>query len=360
MVVLHEDDRVRDRRLLDHGPGEPEIDALVLLEVLGAELRPRVRDVAEGPEPLVREPVVVASLLGLGEPQSAQVVGLVPGRNTDAVVGIHGVVVGRATAVGDPRARARAHDRFHRRDEAAGGVDHADRAVRHPLVDVGLTVRHDHDALTVEAGAKDTAKALGRPPSASGARLLRRQALHQFADVGEHGNEGSLGRGRGAQARSKRGGQVTAKLVAPGNPGKPRGEDGRARGQEADHGEHEEGRRPRLRGAPIDVAHVVDQGQPADGRTAVVDDGQHAHVNGAADQVEHTRAAGRAAAGGHRSRTSSPSGRPWSTWSGAPRCRRPRLRGGARPERVPRAVPRPGNARFVPGGRPVPPSRRRG
>ena len=151
----------------------------------------------------------------------------------------------------------------------------------------------------MEAGAKDSTEAFGSPSSAGSARLLRRQALHELPDVGEHGNEGPLRRGRGSWTRAKRGGQVPAELVGPGGPGEPRSEDGSACGQEADHREHEEGRNPRLRGAPIDVAHVVDQGQPADGGAAVVDDGQHAHVNGAADQMEHSRAAGGSAAGDH-------------------------------------------------------------
>ena len=65
VVVLHEDDRVVGVDLVAHRVGEPLVDADVVLPVLGAEDRARVRDVAERPEPLVGEAVVVAVLFAL-------------------------------------------------------------------------------------------------------------------------------------------------------------------------------------------------------------------------------------------------------------------------------------------------------
>ena len=60
VVVLHEDDRRPIADLFEHRVGEAPIDAHVLLPVALVELRARVGDVAERPERVVGEAVVVA------------------------------------------------------------------------------------------------------------------------------------------------------------------------------------------------------------------------------------------------------------------------------------------------------------
>ena len=60
VVVLHEHDRIVGVHLGADRVGELPVDRLVVLPVLAAEDGPRVGDVAERPEPLVGEAVVVA------------------------------------------------------------------------------------------------------------------------------------------------------------------------------------------------------------------------------------------------------------------------------------------------------------
>ena len=89
-----------------------------------AERRARVRDVAERPQALVGEAVVVAALLLGGEPHAAQRVRLLAGRHAHAAVRVDGLAIGDAAAVRDPDARARAHHRLERGDQAARRVQH--------------------------------------------------------------------------------------------------------------------------------------------------------------------------------------------------------------------------------------------
>ena len=66
MIVLHEDDRfVAVPDLLEDGVGEPAIDGLVVLPIVGPKDRARVGDVTEGPEALIGEALVVALFLGV-------------------------------------------------------------------------------------------------------------------------------------------------------------------------------------------------------------------------------------------------------------------------------------------------------
>ena len=90
-----------------------------------AERRPHVRDVAQRPQALVGEAVVVARLLlGVSQMRRSWYAGSL-GRHRDAVVRVDGLAVGAAAAVRDPGARARAHHRLERGDEAARRVLHA-------------------------------------------------------------------------------------------------------------------------------------------------------------------------------------------------------------------------------------------
>jgi hypothetical protein len=79
VVVLHEDDGVLGVGLLPDRLGEAGVDGDVVLPVLLAEGGAGVREVAQRPEALVGEAVVVALLLLRGEPDPAQVVGLSSG-----------------------------------------------------------------------------------------------------------------------------------------------------------------------------------------------------------------------------------------------------------------------------------------
>lgn len=69
-VVLHQDDRVFGVDLAIERPHELRLDGLVLTPIVGPEHRPIVGDVAEGPEPLVGEPVVAFVFLSRGRSRS--------------------------------------------------------------------------------------------------------------------------------------------------------------------------------------------------------------------------------------------------------------------------------------------------
>ena len=129
VIVLHEDDRVVGVDFLDGGLGELAVHRLVLRPVLRAEYRPRVRDVTQRPQAFVGEAVVVAALFLLGQPDAAQQIGVLSRRHVNVIARVDGLAIGRAAAVRDPDAGARAHHRLERGDQPRGRMTHDDPAV---------------------------------------------------------------------------------------------------------------------------------------------------------------------------------------------------------------------------------------
>jgi hypothetical protein len=162
VVVLDQHDRVVGLRFLRHCVREPFVDPPVLPPVFVAENRSHMRDVTQRPQAFVRKAVVVAAFLGLGQPDPAQRVALFPGRHTKPSARIDDVTIGRSAAVRDPRAGARAHDRFDRRDETAGGALHFDPA-RRLHVDVRFPVRDEQDLVAAQLVVQQPAQCLGCP-----------------------------------------------------------------------------------------------------------------------------------------------------------------------------------------------------
>ena len=107
VIVLHQHDRVVGARLVGDDVGEALVDVAVMLPVVRAERRARVGDVAQRPQALVGEAVVVALLLLLRQPHPADPVGGMLGRHHHVVVLVDRVAVGVARAVRDPGARGR-------------------------------------------------------------------------------------------------------------------------------------------------------------------------------------------------------------------------------------------------------------
>ena len=67
VVILHEEQGVLDAgHFVEHGVREFAVGVLVALPIRGTENRAGVGDVAQRPEPFVREPVVVALFFFLG------------------------------------------------------------------------------------------------------------------------------------------------------------------------------------------------------------------------------------------------------------------------------------------------------
>ncbi len=141
----------RSPGLLEDRLGEQLVDLAIGLPVAGVEDRPREDDVAERPEPAVGQAVVIALLLLLGQPDPAQGVAGVLGRDPDAVVGVDRQAVGVPRAVGDPGAAAGEHHRVERRRHPAGGP-HALDDVAHVAVNVRLAVGDDDEPLVPQPG----------------------------------------------------------------------------------------------------------------------------------------------------------------------------------------------------------------
>ena len=185
VIVLHQHDRVLALRLLHHGVGEAAVDRDVMVEIALAEDRPHEGDMAQRPQPLVGEAVVIAVLLLLAEPDAAQRIGGIVGRHRDAVVAVDALAVGRARAMRDPDAAAGAHHRLQRRDEAAGrGLQH-DLAVLAAVVDVGLAVGDHHHLRARQFLHQQLVQGLRRPfdMDAVGVAALQPQFRDQRFDV---------------------------------------------------------------------------------------------------------------------------------------------------------------------------------
>ncbi len=105
MVVLHQQDRVGRAGLLRHRVGELAVHVVVVLPVTGAEYRPHVGDVAQRPETLVGETVVIACLLLGGEPHPPEPVARMLRRHPDPVARVDYLPVGLSRP--SPCSRAR-------------------------------------------------------------------------------------------------------------------------------------------------------------------------------------------------------------------------------------------------------------
>ena len=124
MIVLHEHDRIVGVRFLNDCRREFPIHCDVLIPVRGAKRRTHMRVVAERPEPLVREAVVVARFLRRREPEAPDLIRGVVDRHGDSIVAVHHFAIGGAGAMRDPGAGAGTHDRFERRHESTRGLLH--------------------------------------------------------------------------------------------------------------------------------------------------------------------------------------------------------------------------------------------
>ena len=119
VIVLHEHDRARAGNLLEHDVGKAPVDGDVLPPVALIEDRPRVGDVAQRPERVVGDAVVVAVLFLRLQPHAAQRVLRLVGRNREPARRIRRFEIAAPIAVRHPRAAARLHHRIERRHQSA-------------------------------------------------------------------------------------------------------------------------------------------------------------------------------------------------------------------------------------------------
>ena len=163
VVILDQDARLPEPlQFAQRGLCERPVGLFVVGPVLRPEQGPGVGDVAEGPEPLVRKPVVVALLLVLREGHPLERVERILGGDLDPVPFLDDVPIGIPGTVRDPGPAAGPQDRVERRDQAAGRYD-ALQPETAADVHVGLPVGHHDERLPLEPLAHVLAQPVGRP-----------------------------------------------------------------------------------------------------------------------------------------------------------------------------------------------------
>ena len=121
VIILHQHYRPDDVfHFFEQSIRELSVHFLIMLPVAGAEERPRVGDVAQRPNSLVREPVVVPLFLLFGEPDSAQGIARIIRRNDQPVIRVHHLRVGVARSMRHPRSIAGAKHGLKGGNQAAG------------------------------------------------------------------------------------------------------------------------------------------------------------------------------------------------------------------------------------------------
>ena len=156
VVVLDEDGGGAAVDFLEDLVGEGLVDLGVGLPVGLVEDGFDEGVVAEGPEALVGDAVVVALLLLVGEPEEFEGVGGVVRGDHYAVFVVDGEVVAGAAAVGEPGAGAFLHEGVDGGGDAAGGGGDVELSVDQ-VVDVGLAVGDDDDAVVADFAVYEAA-----------------------------------------------------------------------------------------------------------------------------------------------------------------------------------------------------------
>ena len=255
MIVLHQDDGVLGIHFAADGVSEFLIDGAVEAPIFGAEDGPRMSHMAKRPESFVGEAVVVALLFLFGEPDTADVIGLLSGGHADMIVTVHGFAVGAAAAVSYPNTGAGAHDGLERGDQAAGGMPDFNFSLGRVFVDVGLAIGEDNDRFSVEVAVECLLEALGGP-QAGRVFAFAGHARNQFAHVAQDGLKfAALFAGSMQQFAD-----FKAPLVA-----RAAGDQNRdAKGHDSEKAEDSQEEELRIGLAALDVAEVVDQNGEAE------------------------------------------------------------------------------------------------
>ncbi len=157
VVVLNEQQRVLTAfHLFQHGVCELAVCVLIALPIRGTKRRTRMRDVAQGPEPLVRKSVVIAFLFLRAQPHAPQRVFRLVGRYDQAIVRINCFAIRISRSVRDPSSVAGSQDRFERRHQSAGGNKRLD-GLAAPHMHIRFAIRDNEERthqLALDAGAQ--------------------------------------------------------------------------------------------------------------------------------------------------------------------------------------------------------------
>ena len=222
---------------------------------------------AQRPESLVREAVVVARLLLGRQPDAAKLIRRLLRRHRHAGVLVRHLAIGGAAPVRDPGARAGAHDRLHGGHQPARGPPQREDLAA-PHVDVRLAVGDDHHLVPRQVGAEDGAERVGRPGELVlvTRAVIRLEVSDQGAQVAGDGPQlrelayiASVGRAQQPLAP-----QQGAQALHPAAPAQLGDGDGDERDRRTQAHEEHVQVLARLRAAARDEAHVVDDDEVSD------------------------------------------------------------------------------------------------
>ena len=128
MIVLNKQHRVFGVcHLFEYGFSEFLVDIPIVLPITRTKQWPGMGYMAERPQTFVGKAVIVSLFLLLGEPYATQSVFRFVGRNAQPVMLVHGFAISVAASMRYPGAITCAQDRRKRRDQSAGGNQHAQR-----------------------------------------------------------------------------------------------------------------------------------------------------------------------------------------------------------------------------------------
>ena len=162
VVILDEYRRRAAVNLLKHLLGKGLVDRRVSPPIGLVEGGFDVSIVAQGPQAVVGNAVVVSALLFVREPKEPKGVGGIVGRHHDAISVVHRQVVARSAAVGNPSAGALLHQRVNGGGDAPGGDVHPEFAV-YQFVDVGLAVGNDDNPVVADFPIDQASQAVSAP-----------------------------------------------------------------------------------------------------------------------------------------------------------------------------------------------------
>jgi hypothetical protein len=147
MVILDEHECGTIIGLFKDRVSKQGVDFAISLPVLELKDRSSKRGVAERPESLICQAVVVALLFFLRQPHPAQRVSWVFRRHADMIVLVNGGPICIARAMPDPDSAGSLHHRVQGRGHATRGTQALDRVTRESM-DVSLSIRNNDHLIT--------------------------------------------------------------------------------------------------------------------------------------------------------------------------------------------------------------------
>ena len=149
MVILDEDNGPPVPQFVQNDVGKLPVYLAIDLPLGGGKLGAGIADVAQGPEGLIGEAIVVAFFFFPGQPEPAQLIFGVFGGHHDGILPHHGLLVGFATTGGHPGAAGGLHQGIQGDGHTAGG--HNDLYLPAPVdMHIGFAVGHQDELVVTK------------------------------------------------------------------------------------------------------------------------------------------------------------------------------------------------------------------